>query len=154
MLMLEHATFSVVSPERAAEVLYRNREKVEEAAQKLRLTARECKALRVVDTIVPEPEGGAHTDHDIAARRLGGLIARTLRELQSQPDGKRLAQRYEKYRALGGQSGYISTAVAQELSDLRDAIGRRAGSAVARIRRRPAAVVLPAEDDSEAVLIP
>jgi acetyl-CoA carboxylase carboxyl transferase subunit beta len=152
-LMLEHATFSVVTPERAAEMLYRDREKVEEAAEALRMTARECKALKVVDVIVSEPPGGAHLEHEAAARRLGGAIARALGELQSVPNKRLLEQRYRKYRALGGQSGYITTAVAQELSELRDRIGRRAGSAVARIRRRPHEEQAESED-AEAVLIP
>jgi acetyl-CoA carboxylase carboxyl transferase subunit beta len=152
-LMLEHATFSVVTPERAAEMLYRDRDKAEEAAEVLRMTARECKALKVVDVIVSEPPGGAHLEHEAAARRLGGAIARALGELQSIPTKRLLEQRYRKYRALGGQSGYITTAVAQELSELRDRIGRRAGSAVARIRRRPQEEHAETED-AEAVLIP
>lgn len=152
-LMLEHATFSVVTPERAAEMLYRDRDKAEEAAEILRMTARECKALKVVDVIVGEPPGGAHLEHEAAARRLGGAIARALGELQSVPTRRLLEQRYRKYRALGGQSGYITTAVAQELSELRDRIGRRAGSAVARIRRRPQDEQSESED-AEAVLIP
>jgi acetyl-CoA carboxylase carboxyl transferase subunit beta len=155
-LMLEHATFSVVTPERAAELLYRDPEKAEEAAQALHLTARECKALKVVDGIVTEPEGGAHQDHDAAARRLNGAIARALAEIQATPVKKLVEQRYEKYRALGGKTGYISTAVAQEFGGLRDAIGRRAGSAVARIRRRPKppASESTSETETEAVLIP
>jgi acetyl-CoA carboxylase carboxyl transferase alpha subunit len=155
VLMLEHATFSVVTPERAAELLYRDPEKAEAAAEALRLTARECKALKVVDVIVPEPPGGAHQEHEAAARRLGGAIARALAEIQATSAKKLVEQRYRKYRALGGQSGYITTAVVQEISGLRDAIGRRAGSAVARIRRRREK---PEEMDGaeaeEAVLIP
>jgi acetyl-CoA carboxylase carboxyl transferase alpha subunit/acetyl-CoA carboxylase carboxyl transferase beta subunit len=152
-LMLEHATFSVVTPERAAEMLYRDRDKAEEAAEALRMTARECRALKVVDVIVSEPPGGAHQEHELAARRLGGAIARALSDLQSVPTKRLLEQRYRKYRALGGQTGYITTAVAQELSELRDRIGRRAGSAVARIRRRPQDGQ-PEGEDAEAVLIP
>ncbi|MGH2587826.1 MAG: carboxyl transferase domain-containing protein, partial [Dehalococcoidia bacterium] len=155
VLMLEHATLSVVTPERAAELLYRNPEKAEAAAEALRLTARECKALKVVDVIVPEPPGGAHQEHEAAARRLGAAIARALAEIQPTSAKKLVEQRYRKYRALGGQSGYITTAVVQEISGLRDAIGRRAGSAVARIRRRREK---PEETDEaeaeEAVLIP
>jgi hypothetical protein len=151
--MLEHATFSVVTPERAAELLYRDPEKAEEVAQALQLTARECKSLKVVDVVVGEPPGGAHQDHDAAARRLGGAIARALKDLQSVSAKRLLDQRYRKYRALGGQSGYLTTAVSQEISGLRDAIGRRAGSAVARIRRRPSDGVDTA-DEADAVLIP
>jgi acyl-CoA carboxylase subunit beta len=154
VLMLEHATFSVVTPERAAEMLYRDRDKAEEAAQALHLTARECKALKVVDVIVAEPPGGAHQEHDAAARRLGGAIARALSELRSVPVNRLLEQRYRKYRALGGQTGYLTTAVAQEFSELRDRIGRRAGSAVARIRRRPPNGQVATEDEADTVLIP
>lgn len=136
VLMLEHATFSVVSPERAAEMLFRDASKAEEAAEALHLTAKQCRQLKVVDVIVPEPPGGAHQDDDAAARRLSGAISRALAEIGSASGRKLVEQRYRKYRALGGQSGYISTAVVRDLGELRDAIGRRAGSAVARIRRR------------------
>ena len=154
VLMLEHATFSVTSPERAAERLFRDAGKAEEAARALRLTARECRELRVVDVIVAEPPGGEHQDHEAAARRLGGAPNRALAELRGLPARRLTGQRYRKYRALGGQTGYISTAVAQELGDLRDAIGRRAGSAVARIRRRPEVEEAEPAEDFDGVLIP
>jgi acetyl-CoA carboxylase carboxyl transferase subunit beta len=151
-LMLEHATFSVVPPERAAQLIYRDSTKVEEAAEALHLTARECRALKLIDVVVPEPPGGAHQDHEAAARRLGTAIARALAETHGTPVRRLLEQRYRKYRALGGRSGYISTAVAQEFGELRDAIGRRAGAAVARIRRRPDRE--EAVEEAEGVLIP
>lgn len=155
VLMLEHATFSVVSPERAAELLFRDAAKTEEVAAALHLTARECKTLHVVDVIVAEPPGGAHTDHDAAARRLNAAIGRALAQAQDVSVKKLLEQRYRKYRALGGHTSYLGTAVSQEFGELRHALGRRAGSAVARIRRRPAAP-LPeqVEEDLESVLIP
>lgn len=152
VLMLEHATFSVTSPERAAELLFRDPSKAEEAASALHLTARECRQLRVVDVIVGEPGGGAHTDHDAAAHRLGTALIRAIAEIQKVPVGRLTEQRYRKYRALGGQTGYITTAVAQEFGELREAIGRRAGSAVARIRRRGSGETPVA--DTEPLLIP
>jgi acetyl-CoA carboxylase carboxyl transferase alpha subunit/acetyl-CoA carboxylase carboxyl transferase beta subunit len=152
VLMLEHATFSVTSPERAAELLFRDASKTEEAASALHLTARECKQLKVVDVIVAEPADGAHTDHEGAARRLGAAIVRALAEIQKTPVRRLTEQRTRKYRALGGQSGYITAAVAQEFGELRDALGRRAGSAVARIRRRGES--RPPMEDAEPVLIP
>ena len=151
-LMLEHATFSVVPPERAAELLYRDSSKAEQAAEALHLTARECRSLKLVDVVVPEPPGGAHQDREDAARRLSAAIARALAETQGTPAKRLLELRYRKYRALGGHSGYISTTVAQEFGELRHAIGRRAGAAVARIRRRPDQVEVP--EDAEGVLIP
>jgi hypothetical protein len=141
-----------VPPERAAELLYRDSTKAEQAAEALRLTARECRNLKLVDAVVREPPGGAHQDHEAAARRLGTAIARALAETQGTPIRRLLEQRYRKFRALGGRSGYIGTTVAQEFGELRDALGRRAGAAVARIRRRPDREQ-PVEE-AEGVLIP
>jgi acetyl-CoA carboxylase carboxyl transferase subunit beta len=152
VLMLEHATFSVTSPERAAELLFRDASKAEEAASALRLTARECRQLKVVDVIVAEPADGAHTDHEGAARRLGAAMVRALAEIQKTPVRRLTEQRERKYRALGGQSGYITTTVAQELGELRDALGRRASSTVDRIRRRREAA--PPIEEADTVLIP
>jgi hypothetical protein len=69
--------------------------------------------------------------------------------VQREPVKRLVQERYQKYRALGGQSGYLTTAMVQELGELRDAIGRRAGSAVARIRRRPEPPAPPAEPEGE-----
>jgi acetyl-CoA carboxylase carboxyl transferase subunit alpha len=101
ILMLEHAIYSVISPEGCAAILWRSAEHKEEAAAALRLRAKDLKALGVCDEIVPEPGGGAHTDWDGAAESLATALDRTLTELTKLPTKKLLAQRWAKYEAIG-----------------------------------------------------
>ena len=99
--MLEHAIFSVISPEGCAAILWRTREKAPEAAEALRLTAQDLKELGVIDEIVPEPLGGAHRDHALAASILKEAIIRHLRELLELDREELLRRRYQKYRNMG-----------------------------------------------------
>ncbi len=101
ILMLEHAIFSVISPEGCAAILWRTREKAPEAAEALRLTAQDLKELGVIDEIVPEPLGGAHRDHALAASILKEAILRHLRELTELDGEELLRRRYQKYRNMG-----------------------------------------------------
>ncbi|RLA84302.1 MAG: acetyl-CoA carboxylase carboxyl transferase subunit alpha, partial [Deltaproteobacteria bacterium] len=101
ILMLEHAIFSVISPEGCAAILWRTREKAPEAAEALRLTAQDLKELGVIDEIVPEPLGGAHRDHALAASILKEAIIRHLRELLELDREELLRRRYQKYRNMG-----------------------------------------------------
>ncbi len=78
ILMMENAIYSVISPEGAASILYRDVEKAEEVAPALKLTAHDCKELGVVDVVVPEPEGGAHSNPDEAARQLKNFLVREI----------------------------------------------------------------------------
>jgi len=101
ILMLEHAIYSVISPEGCAAILWRSAEHKEEAATALRLTAKDLKALGVCDEIVSEPAGGAHTDWDGAAKSLATALDRTLAELTKLSTKKLLSQRWAKYEAIG-----------------------------------------------------
>jgi acetyl-CoA carboxylase carboxyl transferase subunit alpha len=101
VFILEYATYSVISPEGCAAILWKDQEKKAEAAEAMKLTAPDLLALGVVDEIIPEPQGGAHTDPVAACRRVGDVIERALGELQRLPIQELIAQRYQKFRALG-----------------------------------------------------
>jgi len=85
ILMLEHAIYSVISPEGCAAILWRSAEHKEKAANALKLTAKDLLRLGVCDEIVPEPEGGAHTDWDSASERLRDALERVISELEQLP---------------------------------------------------------------------
>lgn len=101
ILMLEHAVFTVASPEAAAAILWRDSAKAPEAAANMRITAQDLLALGLVDEIIPEPLGGAHRNPAQVARDVGSVIARTLRELEGGSMDGLLERRYRKYRDIG-----------------------------------------------------
>jgi acetyl-CoA carboxylase carboxyl transferase subunit alpha len=101
VFILEYATYSVISPEGCAAILWKDQERKAEAAEAMRLTAPDLKQLGVVDEIIPEPAGGAHTDPALACRRVGDTIESALRDLERLPVPELLARRYAKFRALG-----------------------------------------------------
>jgi acetyl-CoA carboxylase carboxyl transferase subunit alpha len=110
--MLEHAYYSVISPEGCAGILWReaNDDTKPLAAEALKLTARHLHSLGVIDDIIPEPLGGAHRDHREMANSLKGYLLRCLRELRGQTAEQLLEGRYQKFRRMGaftqvGQSG-------------------------------------------------
>ena len=101
VLMLEHAIYSVISPEGAASILWRDSNKAEDAAVALKITAADLKQLKVIDEIIPEPVGGAHRDRDQVIAATGKAIAASLATLkESSPDETR-RQRREKFLAIG-----------------------------------------------------
>jgi acetyl-CoA carboxylase carboxyl transferase subunit alpha len=103
VLMLEHAIYSVISPEGCASILWRNGEQAQEAAEALRLTAQDLQKLGVVDRIVPEPLGGAQRAPKEAVEQLGQALDEALRLLLP-VDGIMLrVQRREKFLAIGGR---------------------------------------------------
>jgi len=101
VFVLEYATYSVISPEGCAAILWKDQERKAEAAEAMKITAPDLMSFGVVDEIIPEPFGGAHTDPALACRRVGDAIDRTLHELSRLPASELLARRYEKFRALG-----------------------------------------------------
>jgi len=107
IIMLEHAIYSVISPEGCASILWK--ENTEEARQKaaaaLKLTAPDLHGLGIIDEVIREPEGGAHDDWDGAAALLKEAITRNLDELRRLPTEELLQDRYEKYRKLGAWAG-------------------------------------------------
>ncbi|MDQ2869660.1 MAG: acetyl-CoA carboxylase carboxyltransferase subunit alpha [Acidobacteriota bacterium] len=101
VLMLEHSVYSVISPEGCAAILWKDAARKKDAAEALKLTAADLKALDVVDEIIPEPPGGAHSDPAAATAAVGEAIERHLRPLLSQSAADRGEARYRKFRALG-----------------------------------------------------
>ncbi|MFZ3376925.1 MAG: acetyl-CoA carboxylase carboxyltransferase subunit alpha [Chthoniobacterales bacterium] len=113
VLILENAYYSVISPEACSAILWRDRRHAAEAAEALKLTAQDLLKLGVVDEIIPEPEGGAHRDHDLAAANLGSALRQNLQRVTETPVEQLLKKRYEKFRGLGnfaeGKSAAAST---------------------------------------------
>jgi acetyl-CoA carboxylase carboxyl transferase subunit alpha len=101
VLMLEHAIYSVISPEGCASILWRNGDNAQEAAEALRLTAQEMLRLGIVDRVVPEPLGGAHRAPQEAIVRLGQEIDETLRQFSGQDGDALRRQRRQKFLGMG-----------------------------------------------------
>ena len=99
--ILENSFYSVISPEGCASIIWRDATKAETAAAAMKITAKDLKELGIVDEIVAEPEGGAHTDHEAAARLLDQVLDRQLVALSNQPVRELLDARYEKFRKMG-----------------------------------------------------
>jgi acetyl-CoA carboxylase carboxyl transferase subunit alpha len=101
ILIHEFAIYSVIPPEGCAAILWRDASRKVEAAEALKLTAPDLLAVGVVDEIVPEPIGGAHTDHDEAAALLDGPLSAALAAASAMDPASRLEARYQKFRAMG-----------------------------------------------------
>jgi acetyl-CoA carboxylase carboxyl transferase subunit alpha len=101
VLMQEHAIYSVISPEGCAAILWRDAEEAPKAAAAFKPDATHCLELGVIDAIVPEPVGGAHTDHDEAARLLGASLRDALDELDGVPGEELRRRRRARFRSLG-----------------------------------------------------
>ena len=99
--ILQHAYYSVISPEGCAGILWKSHDYAEDAARALRITSRHLKEMGTVDTVIEEPLGGAHRDHHQMASRLKIYLLKTLRELIRLPTDQLLTQRYEKFRRIG-----------------------------------------------------
>jgi acetyl-CoA carboxylase carboxyl transferase subunit alpha len=101
VLILENAYYSVISPEGCAAILWKDRSAAPKAAEALKITAKHLKTLGLVDEVVPEPLGGAHTNPGATAENLRGVLIRHLDELAGMPASERLKKRYEKFRSFG-----------------------------------------------------
>jgi acetyl-CoA carboxylase carboxyl transferase subunit alpha len=101
VLMQQNAFYSVISPEGCAAILWRDAGEKKKAAAAFKPDAAHCLELGVIDTIVPEPAGGAQTDHDAAARMLGEAIREALDELEGIPGDELRRRRRARFRALG-----------------------------------------------------
>ncbi len=101
VLILENAYYSVISPEGCAAILWKDRKASAQAAEALKITAKDLLELKLVDAIVPEPLGGAHNDYETTAANLKAALLQQLVELQALPVAARLKQRYDKFRAHG-----------------------------------------------------
>ena len=101
ILMLEHSTYSVISPEGCAAILWNNGSKANEAADLLKITAQDLFQMKVIDEVVEEPIGGAHRDPRRAAEFLKEAVIRNLTEIRTKPIDELLKLRYEKLRRIG-----------------------------------------------------
>jgi acetyl-CoA carboxylase carboxyl transferase subunit alpha len=101
VFMLENSVYSVISPEGCASIMWRDASKAETAAEALKITATDLLGMKLIDEIVPEPEGGAHTDHEAAAKLLRPFLERSLEALSRLTPEQLLQQRYDKFRHMG-----------------------------------------------------
>lgn len=104
VLMLEHSIYTVASPEAAASILWRDNRLASQASEAMRITSQDLLKLRVIDAIIPEPDGGAHLDHVASAQLLAGHLRETLNELIMIPLQNLLEQRHAKFRRIGSFS--------------------------------------------------
>lgn len=102
VLMMENAVYSVISPESCAAIVWRDSGKAELAANALKLTADDLTKLGLVDEVIPEPAGGAHTDFETSAHNLGDVLEQNLKRLQKLSPEQLVEDRYTKFRAMGG----------------------------------------------------
>ena len=101
VLMFENAVYSVISPESCASIIYRDSGKAERAAAALRLTAEDLDQLGLIDTIIPEPEGGAQEDPEAAAENLRQALRHSLLDLAALSGEQLVEHRYAKFRKMG-----------------------------------------------------
>ncbi|HEX4086581.1 MAG TPA: acetyl-CoA carboxylase carboxyltransferase subunit alpha [Chthoniobacteraceae bacterium] len=105
LLMMENAYYSVISPEGCAAILWKHRSHAQEAAEAMKLTARDLKKLKLIDELITEPLGGAHHNHHEAAEALKAAIVRHLKDLTARPEEQLLHERYCKFRRMGAFGG-------------------------------------------------
>ncbi|MGH2445835.1 MAG: acetyl-CoA carboxylase carboxyltransferase subunit alpha [Candidatus Limnocylindria bacterium] len=125
ILALENSVYSVISPEGASSILWRSRDEARTAAAAMRMTADDQVDLEVVDAVIAEPTGGAHTDHAGTARAVRAAILAALRQLSGRETAELLATRYARLRGMGA---YVETGApssrSPEVPSLRHRIGR------------------------------
>lgn len=99
--MLEHAVYSVISPEGCASILFRDASRAEEAAIAMKITARDLAGMGLVDEVIEEPPGGAHVNHEAVFKAVDEVLARQLAELARVPPEELPGRRYRKFRGMG-----------------------------------------------------
>jgi acetyl-CoA carboxylase carboxyl transferase subunit alpha len=143
VLMMENAIYSTISPEDAAEIIYQDEDRADEAAESLKLTADDCLELGIIDAIVPEPQGGAHNNADEAARQLRSALIRELSAMQPTSAKRRINERYKKFRRMGEYSSRFRAAIVRDVDALQGFVSRK----MRRIARRNG----PADESPQAV---
>lgn len=136
ILMQENAIFSPMSPERAAARLYGDSAKVREATRVLKLTSQDCLELEIVDGVVPEPSGGAHTDLEASKGFLKRALQRELGYLVNRSTKKLVKERRKKFRRMGEFSTYFKEALQQEITLLQNIL--LSGLRRRRAKKQPA----------------
>lgn len=99
--MLENSTYSVISPEGAAALLWKDSGQAKKAAETMKITSYDLKELGVIDTIIQEPKGGAHRDLEEQARNMDAVLEKSLQQLEAYSKDELLEQRWEKYKKIG-----------------------------------------------------
>lgn len=102
IIMLENSVYSILSPEGFASILYKDSSKSSEAADKMKITAKELKKLGIIDEIVKEPEDGAQEDFANVCQNLRNMLLKNIKKLSKISKEDLIEQRYEKYRKIGG----------------------------------------------------
>jgi len=101
LLMLQYSTYSVISPEGCASILWKSAEKAPDAAETLGITATRLKALGIADKIINEPLGGAHRDYDLTMQNVKKALVETLKTLQNKPTGEMMQERFNRLMSYG-----------------------------------------------------
>jgi acetyl-CoA carboxylase carboxyl transferase subunit alpha len=101
LLMLEYSFYSVISPEGCAAILWKDQSAVDLAAQNLKFLAKDLAAFGIVDTIIPEPPGGAHIDYEQTFKNVNKHLKKTLQILEGKNPETRIEERYQKFRKIG-----------------------------------------------------
>lgn len=133
VLMQERAIYSVIAPEGAAAILYRDVTRAPEVAERLKITASDCLRLGVADALVREPAGGAHTDPDLAAALVRDALVDALAEIQGTSGRKLVSERYRKFRQMGQINSYWREFVSREAVELGALVTRTVGSIRGRL---------------------
>lgn len=101
VLMLENSIYSVISPNGAASILWKDASKADQAAEAMKITAQDLLAMEIIDEIIPEPRGGAHRDHEQQAASIQESLWKHLQQLIEMSEGELKEDRYQKYRKMG-----------------------------------------------------
>ena len=99
--MLEHAYYTVISPEGCASILWRDASKADVAAEALKITGEDLLKLEVIDDVIKEPLGGAHCDYELTAKNLKDMVMKAVDELKGSEPDKLRNDRYNKFRRMG-----------------------------------------------------
>lgn len=101
ILMLEYSFYSVISPEGCAAILWKDQSAIRQAAENLKIRAKDLLELGIIDKIIPEPPGGAHIDYDQTFKNVDKHLSQTLKKLEQKPIEELLEDRYQKFRKIG-----------------------------------------------------
>lgn len=135
VLMQENSVYSVIAPEGAAAILYRDASRAPDVAASLKITAHDCLHLGVADALIEEPAGGAHTDHDFAATLLLDSVLWALGDVSQISDRKRVDERYKKFRQMGQVNSLWKEMLSREASEFGDRVARTVGAFRDRLPR-------------------
>ncbi|CAN5692686.1 carboxyl transferase domain-containing protein [soil metagenome] len=135
VLMQEHSVYSVIAPEGAAAILFRDPLRAPEVAESLKITAHDCLRLGVADALIEEPSGGAHVDPDFAATFLLDAVLWALGDTQSMNERKRVDERYKKFRQMGQVNSLWREFLSREASGFGTRVARTVGSIRERLPR-------------------